>query len=197
MENETGSDLLVENLIRLGLNPATYIIDKSIFPGNDRFLNSKFVLTSLPDSIYLLASDTYGSKAYASSTYTGLYSSIDLPPEATCKILKKDWFDPIIYFKRRKTGISEIDKKLTIISSGWVPSKVLNSESVNLFLALNESGNPYHLIIQNDYLPQIDTLKGKKVMGIETNQWIYEMDDIKNLIDSGGALIKQILKAIA
>lgn len=195
MENETGSNLLVENLNRLGLNPDTQINNRSFIVGNDRFLNTKQVVASLPDSIFLLASDSYSSKAYSSSTFTGLYSSIELPVEAECKILKRDWFDTIMYFKKKKTGIRQIDKNLTIISSGWLPSKVLNTESINLFLSLNESENPYHMIIQNDYLPKIDTLKGKKVLGIETNQWIYEMDDIKNLIDMGGALIKQIVKA--
>jgi len=122
MENESTSNILAENLIELGLHPDTHVSNKNfIIPGNDRFLNTKFV-------------DSFGTKAYASSTYTGLYSSIELPIEAECKILKKDWFDTIFYFKKRKTGIKYIDEKLTIISSDWVPSKELKLESVNLFL---------------------------------------------------------------
>ena len=135
MENESTSNILAENLIELGLHPDTHVSNKNfIIPGNDRFLNTKFVVALLTDSIYFLTSDSFGTKAYASSTYTGLYSSIELPIEAECKILKKDWFDTIFYFKKRKTGIKYIDEKLTIISSDWVPSKELKLESVNLFL---------------------------------------------------------------
>lgn len=198
MKNESVPNLLAENLIELGLDPDTHISNKTfIIPGSDRFLNTKFVVALLADSIYFLASDSFGTKAYASSTYTGLYSSIDLPIEAECKILKKDWFDTIFYFKKRKTGIKYIDEQLTIISSDWVPSKELKLESVNLFLALNKKGNPYNLIIQNDYLTKISSLNGKKIIGVETNQWIYQKEDIKCLIDLGSELINNIKKASA
>lgn len=193
-ETEPGTNLLLENLICLGYSPETHNSNVNfVIPGTDRFLCTRFVVAKITDSLYLLASDSFGTRAYASSTYTGLYSSIQLPNEAECKIFKKDWFDFFYISGKRKTGIKYIDSKLSIKSSGWVPSNELNAEIVDLFLEINTKANPYSIIIKNDYLPQVPLLKDKKIIGLETNQWIYQMEDIKCLIEMGTKIMHKLI----
>lgn len=185
-------DILAENLTELGYKPETNTSNRTfIIPGTDRFLSSKFVVCMLTDNIFFLASDSLGTRAYTSSTFTGIYSKIELPDEVEFKIVKKDWFD-FLFSKRKKSNISYIDNNLTITSSNWTPGKELNKENVELFLTLNRRKHPYFLIVENDYCPKIEALKGKKVIGLETNNWIYEKEDVKHLIDLGVTLVKRI-----
>ncbi|MDR0802996.1 hypothetical protein, partial [Fluviicola sp.] len=89
-----------------------------------------------------------------------------------------------------------IDKNLTIVSKKWIPSKELNLENANLFLEINESRKPYKLVVKNNYLfTIIEPLKDKKVIGIETNDWLYEKEDLENLLKIGGELIRKIKNA--
>ncbi len=188
MEERTGNENLIDNLIKLGLNPETHIKNESaVLATKDRYANSKYVLASVTDSIYFLAYDS--GRSYP---YTGLYASIDLPDEAEYKIYKRSWFDIFIFFKRKKVGIDYIDNKLTISSSNWIPKKELNAESVDLFLRINKKSNPYCLILQNDYLPMIPMFKGKKIIGLETKTWLYKKEDLKILLESGNTLLQKI-----
>ena len=192
MEEISAFDILIENLEDLGFEPQSNKSNKTfIIPGNERFLNSKYVLCTIADSIYFFASDSFGTVAHSSSTFAGLYSSIKLPFMAEYKVFKKDWVD-FIYRKRKKTGIRYIDNSLTILSSDWLPVKELSKENVDLLLGINEMGKPYSLIVADDYLPRLDSLKGEKVIGIETPNWIYRKDDLKTLISMGKTLITNI-----
>ena len=192
MEELSAFDILVENLIDLGYKPETNISNRNfITSGNDRFLNSKYVLCLLSDNIFFLASDSFGTKAHSSSTFTGLYSTVNLRREIEYKVVKKDWID-FFYLKKKRSDIGYIDKNLTILSSFWIPSKELSRQNVELFLDLNHRDGPYSLIVKNDYLPQIQMLKGKKILGIETNRWIYEKDHLVKLIGIGQKLVAGI-----
>lgn len=183
---------MLENLKDLGYKPETNISNKTfIVPSGDRLLNEKFVICLLSDDIYFYASDSLASKPYVSSTFTRLYSTIDLPEEAEYKVFKKDWFD-FLYSNRKKPKISHIDDNLTIISRKWMPNKELNKENVELFLDINSGNNPYTLIVENDYCSQIKALSGKKIIGLETNNWIFRKEELERLIDSGIKLIINI-----
>ena len=188
MEETSGNENLIDNLIKLGLNPETHIKNETaVLATKDRYANSKYVIASLSDSIYFLAYDS--GRSYP---FTGLYASVDLPVEAEYKVYKRSWFDKFIFFNRKKVGIDYIDNKLTISSSNWIPKKELNAESVDLFLRINKKGNPYSLIVQNDYLPMIHMFKGKKIIGLETKTWLYKKEDLKILLESGNILLQKI-----
>lgn len=192
MEEKSAFDLLVEHLIELGYSPETNNSNKIfIIPGRDRMLNTKFVVCKITENIFFFASDSFGTRAYSSSTFTGLYSSIKIPEDVNYKIVKKDWFD-LFYRKRKKTGVGYIDRDLTIISSTQISHRELSRDNVELFLKINRGEPRYSLVVENDYCPKIEELKDRKVIGLETNKWIFEKEDLEQLIDIGGKLIQNM-----
>ena len=191
MEEKTGLDELIENLMELGLKPNAHAIKATnILFGKDKFLSVKSVIVELSDSIFFLARDTG-----MSHTFTGIYSSIELPIEAEYKVHNRNWFDCLLFPKRQKIGVKYIDDNITVVSSKWTPSKELNIENANLFLEINKAGKPYKLIVENNYFTIIEPLKDKKILGIETNDWLYRKEDLKNLLDIGNKLIHKIKNA--
>jgi len=191
MEEKSGLDMLVNNLVELGLFPNVSLVDKGLlFPPQNRFASSNTITVLLSESIFFLA------RSNVSSSFTGVYSSIELPFEAEYKIYKRNWFDFLFFQKRQKIGIKYIDENLTIISSKWIPSKELNLENANLFLDINKAGKPYKLILENNYLLSIiKPLTDKKIIGIETNDWLYSKEDLENLLKNGEVLIRNIKNA--
>ncbi|MCL2097712.1 MAG: hypothetical protein FWH23_03010 [Bacteroidales bacterium] len=190
MEEKSGLDKLIENLAELGLYPDVYVENKgAFFPRHNRFASSTTVTVLLSDATYFLA------RSNVSSSFTGIYSSIELPVEAEYKVHKRDWFDFLFFSKKQKVGIKYIDKNLTIASPKWIPSKELNLENANLFLEINKAGKPYKLVVENNYLFSIiEPLIDKKIIGVETNDWLYEKEDLENLLKIGGELIRKIKK---
>ena len=191
MQEKSAFDILIENLIDLGLDPESNRTDKTFFMStSDRALSVKYVGCQLSDSIYFFAVDYYGTRVGSSSTFTGIYSTVDLPQKAEYKVMKRDWFD-FLYTKRRKTGIGYVDKRVTIISSGYIPKRELSRENIELFLSIYKRV-PYYLIVENNYLPRLTVLKNKKVIGLEIGSWIYQKEDLKDLISRGKDLIENI-----
>ena len=185
MKEKSGLDILIENLIELGLIPGVRVARRTnVLSGKDRFSSIKSVIVQLSDSTYFLARDTG-----ISHTFTGIYSSIELPAEAEYKVYNRDWFDFLFFPKRRKLGVRYIDDNLTIVSRRWTPSKELNIEIANLFLKINKTGKPYKLIVKNNYFSIVEPLKDKKIIGIETDDWVFKKEDLKNLLDIGSELI--------
>lgn len=187
IEEKSGLDKLMENLAELGFSPDAHVVKKgTLFPPHNRFASSTTVTVILSDSTYFLA------RSNVSSPFTGIYSSIKLPVEAEYKVHKRSWFDFLFFPKRQKVGIKHIDKNLTIVSPKWIPSKELNLENANLFLEINKAGKPYKLVVQNNYFSIIKPLIDKKIIGIETDDWLYEKEELKNLFTIGGELIRKI-----
>lgn len=108
--------------------------------------------------------------------------------------------DGVIYAPTDKGNIfaySASDDKLTIISPKWIPSKEINLHNAKLFIDLFKLGKPYKLIIENNYLfSLIEELDNKKVIGIEAEDWLYEKDDLNNLLKIGQELITNIKNSI-
>lgn len=192
MQEKSAFDILAENLEKLGYKPITNVNNQLFIIPNDRISNRKFVAAELPDSLYFLATDSYTVKAQSSTTFTGLYSVIDLLPEANCRIHRKDWVGSLLLIKKKKVGVKNIDDRVIITSSGWVPKNELDEKSVDLFLEINQKGFPYQLIIEDKYVSHIPQLKDKKIIGIETKDWIFEPKDLENLLSIGQALIHRI-----
>ena len=191
MEEKSGLDMLLENLVELGYSPDVSLVDKGSFlPRQNRFASSNTVTVLLSDSIFFLA------RSNVSSSFTGIYSSVELPLEAEYKVYKRNWFDFLFFQKRQKVGVKYIDENLTIISPKWIPLKELDLKNANLFLDINKAGKPYKLILENKYLLSIiKPLTDKKIIGIETNDWLYEKKDLENLLNFGVELIRKMKNA--
>lgn len=191
MEEKSGLDKLLENLAKFDLVPDVTIVDKgTLLAPQNRFAHSHTVTALLSDSIYFVA------RSNVSSSFTGIYSSINLPEEAEYNVFKRNWFDFLFFPKRQKLGVKFTDEQLTIVSSRWVPSKELNSENVHLFLAANKTGRSYNLVVGNNYLSSImEPLTDRKVIGLETNDWLHGAEDLENLLKIGEELIRNIKHA--
>jgi len=198
MANKTAFDILFDNLSARGLLPEKQISERNfIVPGSDRMLNTKYIIAK-NKTFFFCAYDSYGTSAYSSKTFTGVYAAINLPPETDCNIYKKDWVDLILRKHKRKSGIKFIDKKLTITSAtNWTPSRLLNETDVSLYLDINKRIEPLKITIQHDYLAIIEELKDKTVIGIETDLWLYEENDLDFFLNLGGQLIENITNACA
>lgn len=192
MEEKSAFDILTDNLKELGYEPQANVNNRMFIIPDDRISNKKFVAAELPNSIYFLATDSFTNKAQSSTTFTGLYTVIDLPEEAQCKIHPKDWVGSLLLMKKKKIGVKKIDDRVIITSSGWVPKNELDEKSVDLFLELNKKGFPYNLIIEDNYVYHIRDLRDKKILGIETNDWVYKTEDLENLLTLGLDLINHI-----
>jgi len=196
MADRTTFDILFDRLTARGMNPEKHVSERSfIVPGKDRLLNTKFIVASYK-TLFYFAYDSYGTSAYSSKTFTGIYGVINLPPDTDCHIYKKDWIDLIFRRHKRKTGIKFIDENLTITSvTDWIPSLLLKETDVRLYLEINKRINPLKIIIEYDYLSMIPDLGGKTIVGIETDLWLTEDNDLDTLIVVGGRLIENIINA--
>ncbi len=52
--------------------------------------------------------------------------------------------------------------------------------------------SPTDILIKDNYLSIIGELVGKKVIGVETNQWIYQKDDVETLLTYGEQIINRL-----
>lgn len=190
MEEKNGLDLLLENLTELVFSPRVSVEDKgTLFPSQNRFASCSTVTVVLSDSLYFLA------RSNVNSVFTGIYTSIDLPIEAEFKVFVRNWFDFLLYRNRKKVGIKFIDENVTIVSSKWIPFNELNIDNIKLFLKINNAGKPYNLILENNYLASIiEPLNDQKILGIETNDWLYKKEDLEHLFKYGEPLIRSLKK---
>lgn len=58
------------------------------------------------------------------------------------------------------------------------------------------TGKPYYLILENNYLLFIiEPLTNQKVLGIETNDWLYKKEDLKYLFKYSEPLIRNLSRS--
>ena len=58
------------------------------------------------------------------------------------------------------------------------------------------TGKPYYLILENNYLLFIiEPLTNQKVLGIETNDWLYKKEDLKYLFKYSEPLILNLSRS--
>jgi hypothetical protein len=169
--------------------------DKFILFPDDPFLKSKYVIFK-KDNFFFYAYDSYAAKAYMTKTFTGIYSLTSLQNDIRCRVTKRDWLDIFVIKDKKRTGIKYIDSNLTIISNNKeFRINLINEEITAQFLKLSETIFPITILIQDDYLPNISELAGKKVIGIETNRWIFKKEEIDVLLGIGGQIINNIINA--
>lgn len=196
MTDKTAFDILFDQLVASGLQPEKHISERNfVVTGKDRLSNTKYIVAR-NKMLFFCAYDSHGTSAYSSRTFTGMYASINLPPDTDCHVYRKDWVDKVLRKHKHKSGIKFIDDKLTITSAtDWSPAFLLDQSAVGLFLDINKRIEPLKVTIQHDYLAIIEELKGKTIIGIETDFWLYEKDTVDFFIQSGGQLIEAMTKA--
>lgn len=198
MTEKTAFDVLYDKLQLRGMQPERQSSERNfIVPGVDRLSNTKYIIARTKTFCFC-AYDSHGTSAYSSRTFTGVYSPVNLPPETECRIYKKDWIDKVLRKHKRKSGIPFIDANLTITSAThWTPSLLLKQEDVNLYLEINKCIAPLTIIIQHDYFSIIDELNDKTIIGIETDRWLFEDNDLDCILNLGGQLIENMTTACA
>jgi len=146
---------------------------RNLIVPSDRILNSKVCCMQDGDFVFF-ASDSYAAKAYVSSTFSGVYTTLPIRIdkfEAT--ISKHFWFDFLVCEKRVVTGDSYIDRNLRITTNDVENTlRVMKPQVVERYLNLWEKYSPVKIVMGTNYLPEIDTFKNNVVVGVEQKEWI-------------------------
>jgi len=196
MDEETGFEILCNNLENRKIEFSSHVEDKLyllLYP-DDPMSKRKFI-TFRNNDLYFVAYDSYSTKAYDSTTFTGLYGVIDKPKNFNLRLYKKHWIDLILRKNKIKTGDINIDSKLTITSNlKTISPDLFSAKAIELFLRLNDKFAPFKMIIENDYITFIKDLKGKILIGIETDNWVYKDEQLDILLDKGEALLKDVME---
>ena len=67
------------------------------------------------------------------------------------------------------------------------------SKISNLIQDISKKIFPIKLLIQNDYLHNVEEFKGKKIIGIEFNGWLFKTEDLDVMMSLGVELISNII----
>lgn len=196
MENLNSFELLLNYPEENGLIYESHLDEKRLYLSpNDPILNTKYIVFKRRNLMFC-AYDSYAAKAGSTQTFTGVYCPIRLKPEMELELSRKHWSDYILLFNKRKTGADVIDRNFTITAAKkWNFESILSEKEAHLFLELEKQIHPLKLLIQHNYIPIISELKGKQVIGLETNQWISKKEDVDQFLNLGGMLIENIIKA--
>lgn len=194
MEDRSAFEILLDYPISKGLSFETHRNNKRFYvTPNDPILKTKYVFFK-KDSLFFFAYDSFSTRAFMNQTFSGIYSISKHDIDFECEISKKNWLD-IFRTRRKKTGIKAIDNNLTISSiSDRRIKELVNERFVSKFLHLENEINPIRLIVKKNYLEIIDELKNQNIIGLETNRWIYERDEIESLFEYGKEIINELNK---
>ena len=198
MSNITSFDILSDYPKINGFDFETHKDSKRfyLFP-QDPLLKTKYLIFKT-DNITFVAYDSYSTNPFMNRTFCGVYSHYECEDDFECRIFKKTWADSFLRSNRRRTGNKWIDNKITIISkSRYSFEKLFDQSIIEDFYRLCDGISPIEILIQNDYLQIVKDLNNKRILGIETNQWIYEYTDVENLISIGGLIIQKLKKSAA
>jgi hypothetical protein len=197
VEKRSAFEILLDYPKSKGLPFETHSNNKRFYlTPNDPILKTKYVFFK-KDSLFFFAYDSFSTKAFMNQTFSGIYSISKYDSDFECEINKKIWID-IFRMGRKKTGIKVIDNNLTLLSNSDRKIKeFVNERIVSKFLQLENEINPIKLIVKKDYLELIDELKSQSIIGLETNRWVYERDEIESLFENGREIIEELNKTSA
>lgn len=196
MSESTFNSKIIDYPKHYGLQYETHQDTRKFFlQPYDRYLKTNYIIFKKGDLIFY-AQDSFGVKAYTTSMFTGIYKPIVFLENSDLTISKKDFLD-IFSSDKIKIENEYVHKKLTLKSKNKNYMGLnLNNDFANQFIELNDLVPPMKLIVQNGYLQNIESFKGKTIIGIETNRWIYKFEDVERMFKYGEILIKDILKKV-
>lgn len=197
MTEKNSYDKTIEYAIGKGLDYDSHKSGRRFYiTPNDPIVKTKHVIFKVKN-LFFVAYDSYATRLSMNITYTGIYGCFPVDEKAEVSVLKRDGLDKIFNARRAKSGVSEIDKALTFRTHKTFPlEQHFDTNDLSNFLILSESIAPIELLIKQNYLEYIGDLKGHNVIGIETNQWLYDHDMIALLINEGGKLIQNLVEKI-
>ena len=142
-------------------------------------LNKKYCFLKNKD-IFFWAFDNYGIKLGMNQIYSGIYRWVRLPEkEFQCRMEKRFFLDFLSGGKRDKTGIAEIDGKVTLHTNDiQLARRLITPEVVEDFLNLPEKIGPVQLIIGNEYIPEFKDHRGEQSVGLEVHRW-YTVEEVR------------------
>jgi hypothetical protein len=192
MEDRSAFEVLLDYPKSKGLPFETHKNSRRFYvSSNDPILKTKYVLFK-EGALFFFAYDSFSSKASMNQTFSGIYSISNINKGFECEISKKYWVD-FVRRGRKKTGIKVIDDNLTILSnSDRIIKEFVNKRIATKLLQLESEISPLRLIVKKDYLELIDELKAKSIIGLETNRWIYEREEIESLFENGREIIEEL-----
>jgi hypothetical protein len=127
--------------------------------------------------------------------YSGLFVNYSKQKVQELKVSPKFWFDKLSFQRKRKTGISELDKKLNIACESDKIVKDVVTPKVSMdFLELSKKVAPIELIVDNNFLDYNPDLEWASIVGIQTNRWILEEKELKLFLEDGSKLLNLIRK---
>jgi len=195
MENINSFEQLLDYPIVNRLIYATHLNDQRFYLSpEDSILHTKYIIFENQNLIFC-AYDSFANQLSTTQTFTGIYCPIGLKPEMELTMTRKYWVDYLFTLNKRKKGIERLDNNFTMSArKNWNFKVLLGETEVQLMQELEKLISPVKLIIQHDYIPLISELRGQQVIGLETNQWISEPNEVERFLDLGGRLINNIIK---
>lgn len=188
---ENAYDVLLNYAKKSGLKYACNNVDYhfALIP-SDPWANKKYIVIEKNDT-YFLAYDSFGTRYGSSFTRSGIYKKIKLDRELDIEVHPKDWADFMIRRNKIKTDSSYVNKKLTVCSVRKnFPLYLFTKKVVDRFEKLSNQIKPLKLVIKHDEISMIQDLKDKTILGLETNKWIYQEQDLNLLLNKGVDLLE-------
>lgn len=193
MEERNAVELLADYPKEKGIPFFTHQHERhfALFP-RDPYTNRKYLFFSTGNLLFL-AYDYYSTKMSSTQTFSGVYAISGLEDSIEFEVKKKDWIDFIIRNKV-KFGVSYLDINLTCSSiQKFNPANYLSKNQVEDFLKLSAQIQAIRLFSRRDYLPFPEEMKGKTIIGLETNQWLYKKEDVDALIQAGEKILTKLI----
>jgi hypothetical protein len=166
---------------------------ESILPHRGKLINTKFFVLKYQtgaNSYYFCASDKG-----ANATYSGLFANYSKVKTPELTVSPRFWIDHFIIKHKKKSGISALDKKISInCSSEKLVKSVLNPRAGNEFVRLSKKITPTSLVIEDNDLNYNPELEWESIIGIKTNRWITEEKELNLFLEQGSKLLDLIKK---
>lgn len=172
--------------------------NKAIFhlTPSDAFLSNKNITIEFESGkhkYYFCASDNFGGKTNEGSCYSGIYRDFSNTKISSIKIRPKFWIDKLFFSQKIKTGVDEIDKSLLIKSDNKdFVKKIITRKFAPAFNNLYKQIEGIEFIIEPNFLSFNPYLKGKSIIGIQTNKWLIESKDLNLLFEKGATLLEML-----
>jgi len=198
METKSSFEELLDFPKKNGLDYETHQDAKRFYIfASDPMLKTKYCIFKIED-IFFVAYDSYSTRAYMNSTFCGVYSLYNSNEDMECMIYKKDKLDAFLRTNKKKTGIKNIDDNLTITSDSKLNfDSIVNPNIILDYFSLCDLFMPTKILIQNDYLQFVKEFNGKKIIGVETKNWVYKYSDVEAIIKYGSSIIKKMKTRIS
>lgn len=162
-----------------------------LLPG-DAYTKTKYVIIE-KSGLYFISYYSHSSRSKGKS-FSGIYGEVKLNPSADFRVYQKDWIDRFMLIGKRKFNQSAVNKKLTLTSrSNKLPKDFFTLQTANKFLSINKKLAPLQILAEFDYMPIVNQLKGKMLIGLESNRWLYKTEELNLMFGEGHEFLQSLI----